>query len=74
MDIDNILKFIGLIAVLEDPEKFQNLINSASKSSAKEIEHGYYSLKTGNKYNGEVYIHGNGEPFTDGHGNVIIWR
>lgn len=74
MDIDNILKFIGLLSMLEKPEKYQNLLDLISKASAKEAEHGYYSLKTGCKYSGEVYIHGNGAPFTDGRGNVIAWR
>lgn len=34
----------------------------------------YYLQSTGEEYNGAVYIHGRGEPFTDGHGNKVIER
>lgn len=74
MDVENILKFIGLISVIQQPEKFQNLLDLVLNKRGEGVEHGYYSLKTGNKYIGEIYIHGCGSPFTDGHGNVIVWR
>lgn len=34
----------------------------------------YYLQSTGEEYNGAVYIHGHGEPYTDGHGNKVIER
>lgn len=74
MNIDNVLKFIGLVSLLEEPEKYQKLIDLVSKENEKRVEHGYYYLKTGCKYNGEVHIHGCGSPFTDGNGNIIVWR
>lgn len=74
MNIDSILKLIGLVVLLKEPEKFRDLLNLILKTNTKEIEHGYYDLKTGKKYNGEVHIHGNNSPFTDGCGNIIVWR
>lgn len=74
MYVDDILKMIGLFSIIENPEKYRDVINLISESKLNNFEHGYYDLKTGNKYNGTVYIHGNGSPYTDGYGNIIEWR
>lgn len=39
-----------------------------------QTQHNYYLEKTGEIYNGQIYMHGNGEPLTDGNGNIVIFR
>lgn len=69
-----ILEMIGAIEIISNPEKYKELMEILNKNCACKEEHGYYLQRTGEKYEGSVYIHGNNSPFTDGHGNVVIWK
>lgn len=48
------------------------LISIIQKDYYKNSNHGYYL--NGRPYTGQVYLHGGGQPFTDGHGNILEWR
>lgn len=40
----------------------------------KTTQHEGHWYKNGEIYNGEIHMHGNNAPFTDGYGNVVEWR
>lgn len=48
-----------------------NILNCCVNHAKKKYP---YIQKTGERYYGTIHLHGGGSPYTDGHGNIIVYR